>query len=346
VALEVCIEAARRVGRLPVDAIMRDDEILLPGTFEYAERTAARPEVNLAWIYSQQASINFFNREDPFWWAFDPILDSSEWVRIPPPFAELRRGYTLSHIVRLEDYPPDPGKETFAVVGIRAAESPRRMMSIHSAGGCITKPQSDGIRKARLIYDWSDGDVWLAYKKFEWDRNRAYDALTRAGVPARRQRIAVPTLNVAGIEGLQVAAVTWPKWFERVAVRLPGVRMAVQFGKDAIVPIRVMGETWEDTFQRVCVKDAPAWIAERAETAAQHVLRGHSAHASSPLPQKTPCRSCPSKVGSWEKMTKLLYSGDPMGQGKIPGIHAIHPSVFRPGAGDWSEEVYVEQEEP
>jgi len=39
--LEVCILAARRTGNLPVDVLMRDEEIMLPGTFEYAERTAA-----------------------------------------------------------------------------------------------------------------------------------------------------------------------------------------------------------------------------------------------------------------------------------------------------------------
>lgn len=38
VCLEVCLEAARQTGRLPVEVIMRDEEIMFPGTFEYAER--------------------------------------------------------------------------------------------------------------------------------------------------------------------------------------------------------------------------------------------------------------------------------------------------------------------
>ena len=48
VCLELAIMAARDTGRLPVHVSMRDEEIMLPGTFEYAERTAVRPEVDFA----------------------------------------------------------------------------------------------------------------------------------------------------------------------------------------------------------------------------------------------------------------------------------------------------------
>lgn len=338
VAMEVCIEAARRVGRLPVEAALFDEEILLPGTFEYAERMAARKEVSMLWAYAQQPSLNFFNRENPLWWTFDPLLTPDEWVRKPPDFARLMPGYALAKLVRRKEYPPDDDdKETYVVVGIRATESPRRMMSIHSAGGHLTKHRTrDGVLKSRLIYDWSDGDIWLAYRKFGWDYNTAYDAFTRAGVPARRQRIAVPSLNVAGVEGLQVAARTWPKWYEKVCERLPGVRTAVMFGKSALVPIRILGETWEDTFNRVCLgPDNPEWIRDRANQAMKTVLKMHANHSTSPLPQKVPCRSCVGKVGSWEKLTKLMYMGDPVGMSLIPGIGSIHPSFFRPGAGGY-----------
>jgi len=40
--LEVCLIAARRTGRLPVDVMMQDEEVGFPGVFEFAERTAQR----------------------------------------------------------------------------------------------------------------------------------------------------------------------------------------------------------------------------------------------------------------------------------------------------------------
>ena len=38
VCLELCIIAATMTNRLPVDVVMRDEEIMHPGTYEYCER--------------------------------------------------------------------------------------------------------------------------------------------------------------------------------------------------------------------------------------------------------------------------------------------------------------------
>src|SRR5574340_797127 len=75
VVLEMAILAATLTNRLPVEVIMRDEEIMFPGTFEYAERIAARPEVKFHWVYANQPVINVFNRERPYWWVFDPQLE-------------------------------------------------------------------------------------------------------------------------------------------------------------------------------------------------------------------------------------------------------------------------------
>src|SRR5690348_104758 len=60
VCVELGIQAARRTGRLPIEVIMRDEEILFPGTFEYAERLANRPEVQFHWVVAHQPIINVF----------------------------------------------------------------------------------------------------------------------------------------------------------------------------------------------------------------------------------------------------------------------------------------------
>ena len=74
VALEVCIMAAAQTGRLPVEVVMRDEEIMFPGTYEFAERTAARPDVDMTWLVASQPMINVFNRQSPYFWVFDPDL--------------------------------------------------------------------------------------------------------------------------------------------------------------------------------------------------------------------------------------------------------------------------------
>jgi predicted phosphoadenosine phosphosulfate sulfurtransferase len=100
----------------------------------------------------------------------------------------------------------------------------------------------------RPIYDWTDGDVWLAHKRFGWDYNRAYDVLNRMGVPRKRLRIAPPTMIAYGFSTLKIAAAAWPKWFDRVCARLPGVRTAAMFGLRAVQPYRKYKETWQECF--------------------------------------------------------------------------------------------------
>jgi predicted phosphoadenosine phosphosulfate sulfurtransferase len=63
--LNIAILAARATGRLPVEVILRDEEIIFPGTYEYAERVAQRPEVSFNWVYANQPIINVFNRANP-----------------------------------------------------------------------------------------------------------------------------------------------------------------------------------------------------------------------------------------------------------------------------------------
>ena len=70
VCLEVCRVAAKATKRLPLEVVMRDDEIMLPGTFEYAERVAAQPDVDFHWLVANQPVINIFNRENPYFWVF------------------------------------------------------------------------------------------------------------------------------------------------------------------------------------------------------------------------------------------------------------------------------------
>ena len=88
VCLELCIIAATRAKKLPVDVVMRDEEIMFPGTFEYCERVAKRPEVRFHWLVAHQPIINIFNRESPYFWVMDPSLPKEQWVRQPPSYAE------------------------------------------------------------------------------------------------------------------------------------------------------------------------------------------------------------------------------------------------------------------
>lgn len=330
--LEVCRLAAKAAGVGPVELVMRDEEIMYPGTFEYAERVAVLPDVKFNWLTSTQAVVNVYSRRDPFWYPFDPAF-RDRWVRTPPAWSRpddptpINVGMTTP-----ERFPPPPGKNLLVVTGIRVDESQKRRMGIFASRGVITKPQKNGSLTVRPIYDWTDGDVWKAVADGGWDYNRCYDALFRLGVPKKRLRVAVPTINNIGASTLAVAAQAWPKWFDRVCARLDGVRQAVNFGLRAVRPERRQGENWHATFYRECIDGAPhQWIKDRAMYAAGVILRAHRRHATTAVPDITPCRTCTDGVGSWRQLTMHFYNGDPLGM-KIGGLPEVNPPYGTPVA--------------
>jgi len=335
VCLEICLIAARMTGRLPVEVIMRDEEIMFPGTFEYAERIAAREDVEFHWIYACQPVINVYNREQPYFWVFDPLLDPDEWIRKPPNIAYQIPHKNIEMMTIPERFPPSEGKNLYAVIGLRTSESRARLMGLYSSKGYITKPNKHRVRNVRPIYDWKDRDVWKAIDDNGWDYNHAYDTMARLGLPRHKLRIAPPTLTLHGADQLQLAAKAWPRWFDRVCQRLPGVRLAAKYGRRAVEPVRRLGETWEECFYRTCIEEAPKWIAERAKFMADGAIEFHSHHSTQPFPDVKSCPRCQGKIRSWRILTNALYDGDPFSMHGVSSLGYVEPEFFRPGAGIW-----------
>ena len=336
VCLELAIIAAEETGNLPVEVVMRDEEIMFPGTFEYSERIYHRKETDFHWLIAGQPIINCFNRENPFFWVFDTRLKPSEWVRQPPDFAEYIKDLSITRMITTKRYPPAEGKDLFAIIGLRTAESKRRIMAVASARGYTTKANVAGCRRANPIYDWKDGDVWKAIQDNKWDYNRAYDVMWRHGISRNRLRIAPPTLTTASVPQLQKASQAWPLWFGKVCRRLPGVRAAARYGKISVLPNRRLNESWQECYERTCIKEAPEWIRKRSIKARDYVLRSHSKHSTSPYPQRKGCDRCPVPK-SWRDLAYKMFMGNPFSFGgqfdKM--LPEVEPEEFREGAGKW-----------
>ena len=316
VCLELAILAARESGRLPVEAFFADEEITLPPVAEFVERTLHRSDVSLRiFNRSQLYFTNAFSRAKPFWKAFDPEAEQ-RWVRQPFPSVEDAKYRDLSDIIDCETYPWHwQTQDMIKVVGLRAAESPRRRLAIHGSKGHLTKPDRvTQVISCRPIYDWSQGDVWLAIKRHKWDYNCAYDELYRANVPRKEIRVAPPVLGSQSLHVLSAARKIWPDWFERLCNRLDGVERVVTYGKRALIPERKSGETWEGCFERLCLKTSIPWIADRARQGMEHALRNHAQHSTVAFPEVVPCFLCSGDktLGSWKKLTYALYGGDPI----------------------------------
>jgi 3'-phosphoadenosine 5'-phosphosulfate sulfotransferase (PAPS reductase)/FAD synthetase len=239
ICLEIALIAAEMTGSLPVNACLQDEEIAYPGTFEYLERVAARPDVNFKWFVCHQPMVNVFNRPSPYFWCFDKLLSPDEWVRTPPECAIENPEQNIESIVNPKWFPVPEGKHLVDVTGLRVSESAKRLLGLVSSRGYMTSVDKRGGRpyqRCRPIYDWTDSDVWRAFHENGWDYNRAYDVMVRMGIPKKQLRIGPPTMNVYAADALKVASRAWPRWFDRVCKRLPGVRQAGHFGRLAATP--------------------------------------------------------------------------------------------------------------
>ncbi len=336
ICVELAIIAATLTNKLPVEVVMRDEEIMYPGTFEYAVRIANRPEVKFYWYYANQPIVNIFNRQNPYFWVFDPKLPPEKWVRQPPDFAVKIPEQSIQGLIGQNKFPPAEGKKLIAVIGLRTDESMLRKMGLMSSKGYVTKGKSSyGTYNARPIYDWSDGDVWKAIRDNNWDYNKAYDVMHRLGISRNKLRIAPPTLAAAAIDGMSMAAKAWPQWFDKVCQRLPGVRTASMFGRRSVEPIRKLGESWKDCFHRTCIDEAPDWIAERSRKLATYVLMNHKRHSTEAFPEVTKCPKC-QMTSSWKNLAKIMYMGEPFSMKvKVDVLPYVEPEYFREGAGTW-----------
>lgn len=234
------------------------------------------------------------------------------------------------------DFPPPAGKNLAVVMGVRGSESRKRNMIIHMSGGAMSGSKVKNEVHFRPIYDWTTKDVWLAVKEKGWDYNSAYDTMTRFGFKRERQRIAPPTMTTHGIDLLQMAFKAWPSWADRLAERLPGVRLAAKYGRRALQPVRRNNETWEEAYQRLNIDDAPEWIKPRAEQYREVSLRGHAKHSNEPIMEVIACPTCLMGKMSWERMTSDMYLGDPfLLETGVMELGYVEPEFFRTGSGVW-----------
>ena len=91
---------------------------------------------------------------------------------------------------------------------------------------------------------------------------------------------------------------------------------------------------YETEFRNRKAPPFKSWLTEFTEEYKMKVLRMHSHHSTASLPEVTACISCERGNGSWQKMTTLMYSGDPFCM-KQSILSYVEPEFFREGAGTW-----------
>ena len=317
--LHVALEVAKECKRLPLDVVFVDEEAIHPETIEYVTRVRARPDVNLRWYCLPVQHRNACSRKSPYWypWAKE---DQWRWCREMPPWAiteDMVPGWVRRPMPQCNPYFFDPSMGMVAMcLGIRASESLRRYRSVAMktlenfvcVDGADVKKQ---ITLAKPIYDWATEDVWTAPHKFGWDYNRAYDAMTLAGISRTDQRVS-PPYGEEPLRGLWQYAQCWPDLWDRMTKRVPGAATAGRYSRSPMYGFgqresKPFGMTWEEAIKQKIEQWAPsvqAQIAARLNEEMQaHYTRSN--YARIPEEQPHPASGC-----CWQHLYMLAVRGD------------------------------------
>lgn len=250
VLVNLVIDVARELNRLPVKVVFSDLEIIFEETVRYTKSIMEMEEVEPIWLCLEEIDDNsssIFQRYFKFWGE----EEKEKWIRPMPDMAYVINKYNIPK--KLKKFYIDDQIDHWTLtkigdwlceennipticnfVGMRAAESYGRHMNVkamknRSKRNCYTYTYNDSEKKTWIslpIYDWTAGDIWKFYSDGKLDYNKVYDGMYKAGLTESQMR----TCSAFGEEqkkSLYLWSILEPQTWEKMVTRVAGAN----FGK-------------------------------------------------------------------------------------------------------------------
>ena len=335
VMLNLAIEAARRHGKLPVNALYIDMEAQYAHAIEFTHRMFSRPEVQGWWVCLPIHLRNAVSQIRPYWVCWDPEARDA-WVREYPDNRYVVKDTSYFPFFRFgmefEEFVPEfakwfsEGKKTACCVGIRSDESLNRFRTIASTSKITldgyqwtTKlfPQEpdDQIYNCYPIYDWRCEDIWRANGKFGWDYNKIYDIMYLAGVSIYKQRLCQPYGDDQR-QGLYLFKILEPETWAKVVNRVEGANFGNRYTENDRTTLGNFkvnlpdGYTYE-TYARFLLDTMPKYLSAHYWEKINKFLAWWKDHGYETIPDSADSSlEASKKVPSWRRICKVLLKND------------------------------------
>jgi predicted phosphoadenosine phosphosulfate sulfurtransferase len=245
----LCLEAARKHGKLPLKVLTIDLEANYKLTLDMMEHVLLHPDVEPYWLclpFGYRNGVSYF---EPFWVAWDPA-QKDKWVRPMPthdcvitsdnnPFVEHgwrdRMRPSQFYGVFAKYVAHHSGGRAIAINGIRADESLNRFRVLFA-----NKEMLEGHRwttrmgrkghtyNAYPIYDWRVEDVWKYTHDCGQPYNRIYDRMLLAGKTIHQMRVCQP-FGDEQKAGLDLYHLLEPETWHKVVMRVSGANTGARY---------------------------------------------------------------------------------------------------------------------
>ena len=201
--------------------------------------------IDLYWVALPMSLRNAVSVYEPRWICWDDDK-KSEWVRQPHSKSITDTNYFpfFSKGMEFEEFMVEfgiwysEGKNTAALVGIRADESLNRYRAIKNEKKIKFKNYSwttkvhENLYNCYPIYDWKTQDIWIYTKKFNKKMNDIYERMRMAGVPLGHMRICQPYGDDQR-KGLWLYHLLEPSTWSKVVARVSGVNSGSLYIQDS-----------------------------------------------------------------------------------------------------------------
>ncbi|MFC4636976.1 phosphoadenosine phosphosulfate reductase family protein [Deinococcus hohokamensis] len=348
IVLNLALEAARELGRTPLEVVFWDEECIYTENIDYVRRVAQDPDVVLKWLCIPVKHRNACSSESPVWYPWAPE-DRDKWVRdLPPEAITELPGYDPSDpasrlsIPELSGllFPPHLGN-CVQLLGIRADESLIRRAAVSRRvednyivkdsggyGGADNVQHAGNVYKAYPIYDWRTDDVWLAPKVLGWDYCKVYDLLDQIGFTPGKQRLA-PPFGEEPMQRLDQYHQCEPALWDRMLSRVPGAQTAKRYSRTELyafgeIPDKPPGITYEAWLRDLVQANFPEKERVQVSKAMRAHLRMHFRKTADPL---APTVEHPLSGYDWSFFVKMAMRGNFKGR-RQPRIGEKTPEEF------------------
>lgn len=249
VVVNLAIEAAREMGRLPVRVLWIDQEGEWQAVEDYQLRTFNRDEVDPLWLQVPLEMNNAADANKSYITLWDPEAQDV-WMRDKHPMAVHENELGTDNFY--EAFPAAvrqyrrAGKVAI-LGGMRCEEAPLR--AVRMTGGSLTQvgkpPLYPGIYWCKLlnqdpgdftfypIYDWTWRDVWTAIHQHGWDYCSIYDDMYRYGVPTNKMRVSHVHHENSISVSVPIMQEIEPQTYERLSRRVAGISTVSHLFKSA-----------------------------------------------------------------------------------------------------------------
>lgn len=334
VLLNLAIEVARKLNKLPVNILYIDFEAQYKHAIDFTHYTFNRPEVQGWWVCLPIHLRNAVSQFQPHWLCWDETKKDA-WVRQIPKnkYVVSDKNYFPFFLegMEFEEFVPEfakwfsQGEKTACCVGIRSDESLNRFRTIKSDTKItldnlqwttkLFPKDNSQIYNCYPIYDWRVEDIWRANGKFGWQYNKIYDIMHLAGVSLSKQRLCQPYGDDQR-QGLYLFKILEPETWAKVVNRVEGANFGNRYTENDRTTLGnykvnlPKGHTYE-SYAKFLLSTMPPYLAEHYQIKIDKFLAWWENEGVKIIPDyDDPKKEASKKVPSWRRICKVLLKND------------------------------------